>query len=294
MGMRTTSSHLFVSLQRKREVQMKKGIMTKGIAATVLMATAVLMASCGSEGEVKTEFKRAVKDVSAKLTREADSPQCTVHLNIAYAVQDPKEAEKSKAAQVMNKTVMGRLLDMEEMTMVQAVDSFANKYVHDYQKNFAPLYREDKGDEGKRAWYEYRYKVDTETRAGRKGTVVYTATLEYYEGGAHGISQRLVMNFDEKTGLQVKLGDVFVPGYEGRLNELLLDALKDYADARSLNELHEKGYLYSMDMFAPENFILDEDEVIFVYNPFEIAPYTAGIIELHIDNDDLKEIAKKE
>jgi hypothetical protein len=254
------------------------------------MVTAVLLTACGGGShELKTEFKQATKDLTAKLTREESSPQCTVHLNVAYAV-----GKESKAAQEINKAVMQRLLDMEGQDMVQAVDSFANKYAHDYQKNFAPLYREDRGDEAKRAWYEYRYSVDTETRAGQEGILVYVATLEYYEGGAHSINQRLIMNFDEATGRQVNLSDVFVPGYEGRLNELLLKELMDYADAKSLDELHEKGFLYSMDMFAPENFVLDEDKVTFVYNPYEIAPYPAGIIELSVDYDDMEDIMKKE
>ena len=261
---------------------MKKGIVWMGIVT-------VLLTACGSGNrEPNTEFKRAVIDTTTKLTREENSPQCTVHLNIEYAAKD------SKAAQEMNRAVMGHLLDMEGMSMEQAVDSFANKYARDYQKNFAPLYRKDRGDDAKRAWYEYRYSVDTNTRAGHEGIVVYVATLEYYEGGAHGISQRLVMNFNEDTGRQVVLSDVFVPGYEEGLNEKLLEALMDFADAGSLEELHEKGFLYSMDMFAPENFILGEDEVTFVYNPYEIAPYPEGIIELSIDYDDLKDILKKE
>jgi len=47
-----------------------------------------------------------------------------------------------------------------------------------------------------------------------------------------------------------------------------------------------------MDMFATENFILGSDGVTFIYNPYEIAPYAAGVIELTISNDDLKPIWK--
>ena len=43
-----------------------------------------------------------------------------------------------------------------------------------------------------------------------------------------------------------------------------------------------------MDMFASENFILSDDEITFIYNPYEIADYSKGKIELTISLDELK------
>jgi len=78
------------------------------------------------------------------------------------------------------------------------------------------------------------------------------------------------------------------PGFEQKLNEQLLEALLDKTGAKDINQLHEEGYLYSMDMFASENFILGDDEITFIYNPYEIADYSKGRIELKIDIDELK------
>ena len=100
------------------------------------------------------------------------------------------------------------------------------------------------------------------------------------------------MNFDNKTGQQLTLADVFVPGYEQPLNELLQEALIEKVSAKDVDDLRSKGYLYSMEMFAPENFVLGEDEVTFVYNPYEIAPYAMGMVELTIDNDELTKLWK--
>jgi hypothetical protein len=47
-----------------------------------------------------------------------------------------------------------------------------------------------------------------------------------------------------------------------------------------------------MDMFAPENFSLNDEDVTFVYNPYEIASYDKGMTELTIDNDELEGIWK--
>ena len=122
---------------------------------------------------------------------------------------------------------------------------------------------------------------------------VYTASIDYYEGGAHGINQRLTMNFDNKDGKALTLNDVFSTGFEYSLNELLLEKLIEKAGAKDVDELRQMGYLYAMDIFAPENFILGQDNVTFVYNPYEIASYEKGLIELTIDNDELKDLWKK-
>jgi hypothetical protein len=47
-----------------------------------------------------------------------------------------------------------------------------------------------------------------------------------------------------------------------------------------------------MDIYAPQNFILDDDEIIFIYNPYEIAPYDKGNTELTLSYSQLKEILK--
>ena len=57
-----------------------------------------------------------------------------------------------------------------------------------------------------------------------------------------------------------------------------------------MNELKEAGYLYSMEMFASENFILNDETITFVYNPYEIAPYAVGSIELVITYSEVSQI----
>lgn len=254
-----------------------------------IILAAMMMTACGggsaSDGTGLTfTMVKAGKTVS--ISQEQGAPQCQVSLQLA-AVKDREQAA------AINKAIISQLLNMEDMSdMQQAADSFAAKYTRDYQRNFAQLYREDRNDAAKRAWYEYHYNITTETKGGREGISVYTAIIDYYEGGAHGINQKLIMNFDNKTGKLLTLSDIFVAGFEQNLNSLLLEKLMVKADVDNIDKLHEKGYLYSMDMFAPENFSIDEESITFVYNPYEIAPYDKGMIELTLDYDELKEIWK--
>ena len=45
-----------------------------------------------------------------------------------------------------------------------------------------------------------------------------------------------------------------------------------------------------MDMFIPENYIITDDKVTFIFNPYEIAPYALGSIELIITYSEVSQI----
>ena len=258
---------------------MKKILFAAGIAT--------LLFSCSSDTEDAIQFATITSDKTVQLSNESNSPSCNVHLQLAYATGD-----NGHKAEIINNAVEKRLLDLEDLTMQQAADSFASVYTSNYKKNFLPLYNQDRGDESKRSWYDYHYIIKTEAAQGHKGSTTYDIYLDYYEGGAHGINQHLTMNFENKTGRTLALADIFVPGYEHQLNVLLLDALQEKTGCSNITELHDKGYLYSMDMFPSENFVLGDGTITFIYNPYEIAPYAAGATELTIAYDDLDKILK--
>ena len=264
--------------------------MTMKYFMTILVCAALLMTACHTDTENRFTWKKATADKQVPLCSDKDSPTCSVHLELHYA-ETPKAPE---VATEINDAIEEQLLDFSALTMQQAADSFATQYAANYRRNLLPLYREDQGDPDKCPWYEYRYTIETNTAEGRGNVAIYKATVDYYEGGAHGINQLLTLNFDTQTGKLYRLQDVFVAGYEYRLNELLLNALLEQTDCMTVDELRKKGYLYSMDMFASENFMLGTDAITFVYNPYEIASYSMGKTELTINYGDLEEILKKE
>ena len=257
----------------------------------IIGVATLLLTACGGGGGglfggngMDTAEAKVTKVVN--ITDEDNAPKCQISLNVIYVKGDD---ERAKA---VNNAIEQRLFMMDSLTMQQAVDSFANFYTSEYRKNMAPLYREDRGDVAKRAWYEYTYEVTTETRSGRDDCMIYIIDLDMYEGGAHGIRQQLVMNFDAKTGKQLTYDDIFAQGYQYRLREMLLDELKKQTDTNTLEELHAKDYLLTMDIYAPQNFILGDDEMTFIYNPYEIAPYAKGNTELTLSYSKLKDIMK--
>lgn len=249
-----------------------------------------LMAACGKTGhDVDIYFDKVNVSKDIALVKETDSPHCKIRISVEYAKND-----SGKVAKKINATIAERLFNIENLPMELAVDSFASTYARDYIENLEKLYREDKSNPDRHVWYEYSYAINTEIkRQSKRGIITYIALLDFFEGGAHGISQRLVMNFDIHTGKLLTLNDIFVPGYEARLNEVLLEALENKTGLKSIDDLHKEGYLYSMSIFAPDNFIIGDESLTFIYNVYEIAPYAKGQTELIIDYSDIKELLPK-
>ena len=246
-----------------------------------------LFASCKSGNDEEVWFETITLEKTANLSNEELSPKCSISLKVQSARQ-----KKGEAAQKINEYLVERLFNQQDVTVEAAATQFTNAYILNYKNTLLPLYNQDRSDTTKRAWYDYHYIITTETNPGNENTIVYLATIDYYEGTAHGINQLLTMNFDKKTGRHLALSDIFATGYEQQLTAKLLTALKEKTGSADLTELKEKGYLNSMDMFPTENFIIGEETLTFIYNPYEIAPYNMGMTELIIPYSDIEKILK--
>lgn len=248
-----------------------------------------LIVSCTTETEDTIFFNSAISDREVKLSNDEGSPICAVHLQLEYATD-----ENGHKAEVVNECIIQKLLDMKEITVQQATDSFANTYTKTYVRNFLPLYNQDRADTTKRSWYEYHYVITSQTQPNRIGTTAYIAIIDYFEGGARGVNQRMTMNFENKTGRLLELQDIFVPGFESRLTPILEQALCEKFDVSNLSGLREKGYLRSMEMYPSSNYILNDETIDFIYNPSEIASHEKGETELTISLSTLQDILKPE
>ena len=226
---------------------------------------ALLMTGCESVDENTILFDEVSADKVVKLANDDNSPTCSVLLKLAYATE-----QNGHKASVINETIQKRLLNMHDLTMKQAIDSFANNYTESYRQNFQPLYNQDRLDSTKRSWYEYHYVITSQTQKGGKGTTAYIATIDYYEGGAHGVNMQETILFDNITGKELTLNDIFVEGYETALTPILLQSLEEKVGVGSLGELKNKGYLLKMKIFPSKNFILNDETITFIYNPREI------------------------
>lgn len=264
---------------------MKRKFLPFLLAATVLIGG---LSSCYRGKEISVTFDNIVIDRQVPISNDPKAPQCLVHIQFVFCNDTNK-----KAADAINRTIISKAFALTQLTPQQAVDSFTNHYINMYKQNLHALYQADKGGKNiSKGWYDYNYVLTTFTQKGSFNVVEYIMQLETYEGGVHSLNTQQILNFDTRTGKLLTLNNIFVPGYEQSLNDILLKALEDKTSCKDIKELRSKGYLVSNEIFAPDNFLFNDGNITFVYNPYEIAPYSVGSIELTISDSDMKNILK--
>ena len=259
-----------------------------------LFSMALAICSCSGDGKLTVEhigmdIDSVVVDSIYNL-QETDGPKCEVSLQILFF--------KGGKSQAINDTLLrsGLLtpdylaLSGERIDVRQAVDSFVRRYINDYKTDFGALYREDH-EHG--ASYNCAYSVKTRARSGAENVLVYVASIYTYAGGAHGINQTLVKNFDTRTGKLIRLSDIFVPGYEQSLKEQIVEKLAERFKTNGLEGLNKQDVFTDQHIYIPENFILNNDDITFIYCEDEIAPHAVGEIRVKIDKDDISKLLRK-
>lgn len=221
------------------------------------------------------------------LTEDVNSPKCAVDLFISYIQGNNSLANK------INKVIEEKLFGITDIELRQAADSFVSQCLTDYKSGLSKFYAEDRNDPTKLSWYNYWYKINTDVQQEKSDILTYIIQREYFEGGAHSIKTIQVINFDKATGNVININNVFAAGSENKLIDILLDKLKGQVGVNSINDLRQKGYLLSSDIYIPENFVIGEDDITFIYNVYELAPYENGIIKIKIPYDEIKNVLNR-
>lgn len=110
-----------------------------------------------------------------------------------------------------------------------------------------------------------------------------------YTGGAHGNYWSYFNLFDRKTGRVLKLND-FITDIQA-LNRFALPYFREQQEIPDGMTLEEYGFWFTGDnLELNDNFYIENGNIIFVFNPYAIAPYAAGSSELIIPIADLGEL----
>lgn len=110
-----------------------------------------------------------------------------------------------------------------------------------------------------------------------------------YTGGAHGNYWDMYHLFDKKSGRILSLSD-FINDIDA-LNRLALPYFREQNEIPDDITLEEYGFWFQGDAFeVNENFYFENGNIVFLFNPYEIAPYAGGTSELIIPLSDLGDL----
>ena len=110
--------------------------------------------------------------------------------------------------------------------------------------------------------------------------VFEVSVYDYPYHAAHGMTTESYLNYDLTAGRILGLQDLLVKGYEKKLAELVR------ADVKAMN-VSLLGNL--SDMQPSAQFAMTSNGLMFSYNPYEIAPYSEGVVKVEVSLDQLVE-----
>ncbi|HQA59089.1 MAG TPA: DUF4163 domain-containing protein [Acetivibrio sp.] len=127
--------------------------------------------------------------------------------------------------------------------------------------------------------------TEYDVRINNNRTMSIPVTYYQYTGGVHGMTTKETVNLDLVNEKELLLKNLF-------------DGSRDYLQVLTdelLKQMKVQDYLFpdAVSNFKATDdlkFYLTDEGMVFYFNPYEIAPYAAGIVEYTISYDDLKEV----
>ena len=235
-------------------------------------------------------YQNIFLEEGAHLTDDASSPLRDFSMDYSFLKE-----ENDSIAMIINREMQREFLggDYATLAPVLAIDSFKNTYIRNYREETGKLYAVSKAqassEEEIPAWFDQTYSMVNFLDEGREGIIHVSANMYVDMGGAHPNQWARWLNFDSNTGKRLALEDVFKPEAKQDIEQLLLLSLiarqaneNPEEKVETLEDLQKQGFLQLTSIYIPDNFILGKEEVSFLFNRYDIAPYSAGEIVLHI------------
>ena len=258
------------------------------------VALAVLMVGCGLSSNGDSAYRHVFIEEEARLADTDNSPYCDFAIDFTYL------DEVDSVAVRMNRNIQREFLGDDYATLdpVAAVDSFRNTYLADYRNEVGAIFEKERANASSEdeipAWFSQTYSLVTFVEEGQSGVVNATANYFVDMGGAHPHQWSIWLNFDFVTGRILEKEDVFHLEASADIEALLLDKLirmqaEEHPDMQvnSLEDLQNMGFLQHTNMFIPDNFLLSKRGMLFLFNRYDIAPYSAGEIVIEVPYGDI-------
>jgi len=207
-----------------------------------------------------------------------DCPEITI--SIPEATKNSKISKSVNTA--LNEELISLLIfddELEVNNINDAITSFNNGYTE----------------------MKTRYEDESASwEANIKGNVVFedasllTIELDSYlfTGGAHGYTSKRFLNFDKSKGKEVENWELF---NSTEKFEVFAEAKFREQEAIPNNEsINHTGLMFERDSFyLPENIGFTEEGLKLLYNPYEVASFADGTIELVLSHSEIAEYLSK-
>lgn len=216
----------------------------------------------------KLEFA-SFADTTVYHIANIDSMPC---MNITFNITYPLATGVAGNDQLLLKDFMANCVGKEyanKTSIEEAVTMFTNDEIKKYKSEVCGSTPESKVVA--EAWMTHEYFAQNKILYNAHGILSYSNYVYTFTGGAHGINTTSCYVYDfyenQEIGINSIFKEEFLPNVLSLIKEEL--ALNKDADSFDMNYVN-----------VTENFFVDEEGIHWIYNPYEIAPYAIGAIEV--------------
>lgn len=237
----------------------------------------VLLVGCKNEDEALNFEDFFIEEVSETACNSEEE-------NCAFiSIHTPLALETGKLSKTINQNIEKHILgfvDYQEMNDIGSLEELAQRFIDDYEAS-AEEFQE--------------YNIPWE--ASVEGRIVHNSreliSLEYkiglFTGGAHGYSSMSFLNLNPETGEVFSNKDLFTAGFNTYAEKLF----RKNNNIPEEDPINSTGFFFEEDNFQlPKNIGFLKNKVILRYNPYEVASYAEGGIQLEIPLEEVKEFIK--
>jgi hypothetical protein len=198
---------------------------------------------------------------------------------------------------VQNIPTRGKLGDMVRDTVFGGIDAevYEEKLIADYRARYQEEGRQalEESREISESWnWEYSETVEgaeialERVLSGISHCLVVSRSREYYMGGAHGMREKQYFLFDTAKVKKLSLDDLIQKNAHMTVRRILAAKLREFSGIPADAPLSQGGFFTDLPEI-PENFFLTASGFGFHWDPYEIAPYVMGPIEVLVPYDEL-------
>ena len=121
-----------------------------------------------------------------------------------------------------------------------------------------------------------------------KDLVTIELSSYIFTGGAHGYGSRRFLNFDKNKAIELSSDELFKN--QRKFMDFAESQFRMKQDIPEGVSINSTGFMFEQDSFyLPENIGFTKDGLILLYNPYEVASYADGTIELTLPYEEVAE-----
>lgn len=174
--------------------------------------------------------------------------------------------------------------DYKNLTPQSAFDTLTKRSVNE-SIDIARLAIRDKSDLS-----DYYKNVVTSVFDTTGTSITARTEANEYMGGAHGSQYISYYNIDTRNGSVIKEAKLFKSGSKDKLTQYIKEEL-----AKTLNSQGDTITLLDPEGIVPsDNFYFNNKGVVYVYNSYEVAPYSDGLVEVTLPYEKIKNMINSE